>query len=263
MQKNPNFSTNKVYRFLRTPVEAITYDMFLSKIDMWLGEKKSNSSHVALINAYCATLAFQDNRISRIYNEADLIVPDGMPFVYWLRFILKRPCDQLDATNILRKLAQHAKHKNYSFYLYGGHLPVLEQMKCNLEAQYPHINIVGYKSPPFRKLSEIEDKTICDEINQLNPDIICIGLGTPKQDYWIYDHKKKIKGAIMVPCGAIFDFFGGRISKAPDIVSKSGFEWLYRLCSKDFKRLLKRYTVINAIFLWHFFLQLITNKVIR
>ena len=128
-------------------------------------------------------------------------------------------------------------------------------MKDKLEELYPHINIVGYQSPPFRPLTEMEDQAVCDEINKLKPDIICVGLGTPKQDYWIDDHIHRIKGAVFIPCGAIFDFFGGRVKRAPVIISKLGVEWLYRLFSKDIKRLWYRYTVLNGIFLWNFFLQ--------
>ena len=122
---------------------------------------------------------------------------------------------------------------------------------------------MGYYSPPFRPLAQEEDDAICEEINRLKPDILCVGLGTPKQDFWIDEHIEKIKGTVMIPCGAIFDFFGGRVEKAPDWISKLGFEWLYRLFSKDFKRLFYRYTIQNISFLWHFFLQLTGLRVIK
>jgi N-acetylglucosaminyldiphosphoundecaprenol N-acetyl-beta-D-mannosaminyltransferase len=111
-------------------------------------------------------------------------------------------------------------------------------------------------SPPFRALTEEEDTTICAEINHLKPDIFLVGLGTPKQDYWIEDHLEKVRGSVFVASGATLDFFGGRIKMAPKWIRVSGFEWLYRLFSKDFNRLWKRYTYYNYIFLKYFFLQM-------
>lgn len=252
--------TRKTYNFVGLDVEALVYKDFFKKVDGWLADKTRRSSHVAIINAFCAASSLKDPGLKEIYRRADLIAPDGRPFVYWLRLFLKRPCDQFDASSIVMELAKESGAKNYTFYLYGGAPDVLIKMKENLERLYPHIQIVGYHSPPFRPMAQEEDQAICEEINRLRPDILCVGLGTPKQDYWIADHKKKIRGAVFIPCGAIFDFFGGRIKRAPEIVTKSGFEWLYRLFSKDFKRLWHRYTVMNGLFLWNFLLQQIGVK---
>jgi N-acetylglucosaminyldiphosphoundecaprenol N-acetyl-beta-D-mannosaminyltransferase len=245
----------KSYNFVGIDVEALVYRELFEKVDRLIQDKTGRSHHVAIINAFCAAMALKDAKLKRIYREADLSGPDGRPFVYWLRFFLKTPCDQFDASSIVMELAREAKVKQYTFYLYGGEPDVVVQMKARLEQLYPHIKIKGYHSPPFREMTPEEDRAICDGINQLKPDIVCVGLGTPKQDYWIYDHKEKIRGAVFIPCGAMFDFFGGRVRRAPRIVTKSGFEWLYRLFSKDFKRLWYRYTVMNALFLWNFFLQ--------
>lgn len=251
----------KSYNFLGIPVEGLTYADMLESVDRWLSDKKARSHHIAVINTYCIMSAFYDKRLSGIYNGADIITPDGMPFVYWIRAALRIPCDQFDASSVVVEFARRSKESGYTFYLYGGHPDVVVEMRRKLETMFPGIRIAGYRSPPFRSLSAEEDGEICDEINQLKPDIICVGLGTPKQDYWIDDHLEKIRGSVMVPCGAIFDFFGGRVKRAPRFVQKSGFEWLYRLLGKDFKRLLKRYTVLNALFLWNFALQVFNVRV--
>ncbi len=251
------------YNFIGTEIAAVTYEDLFELVDFWFQDKDVRSHHVAVINAYCAVLATRDKRLAKIYSNADLVGPDGMPFVYWLKMTRRRPCDQFDATSIVLKLAEKASTRQYSFYLYGGHPDVLEQMKKKLERMFPHIRIVGCMSPPFRPLSPAEDKAICDEINTLKPDIIFVGLGTPKQDYWIEEHITKINGAVFIPCGAVFDFFGGRIKRAPTFISRIGLEWLYRLFSRDFKRLWYRYTVLHALFVWYFFLQLLGLKVIE
>jgi N-acetylglucosaminyldiphosphoundecaprenol N-acetyl-beta-D-mannosaminyltransferase len=242
--------------FLGLGVRALTYEDLFTYVDNWLTDKRDRSHHIALINAFCAVSTLYDSRLARIYNGADLIVPDGMPFVYWLRAVLKKPCQQFDASNIVTNLIRRSSKTGYTFYLYGGHPDVLESMKQNLERSYPDIRIVGHYSPPFRALTKEEDQMVCDQINRLKPDILCIGLGTPKQDYWIDDHIVRIKGTVMIPCGAIFDFFGGRIKRAPALIQKAGMEWLYRLFSKDFFRLFRRYTILNVVFMLNFFYQI-------
>jgi N-acetylglucosaminyldiphosphoundecaprenol N-acetyl-beta-D-mannosaminyltransferase len=248
------------YNFIGTDVQALTYTTFFNYIDRWIADKQTRSHHIAIINAFCAIEAFRNRRLAKIYERADLTGPDGRPFVYWLKWILKRPCYQFDASSMISNLAERASEVGYSFYLYGGHPDVVQRMKAKLETLYPHINIVGFYSPPFRKLTPEEDQRICDEINRLRPDIICVGLGTPKQDYWIHAHIYKIKGAVFIPCGAVFDFFGGRVKRAPKIITLLCLEWLYRLIGRDFKRLWFRYTALNIYFLWFFFLQLLGSR---
>ena len=80
-------------------------------------------------------------------------------------------------------------------------------------------------------------------------------MGTPKQDYWIDTHLDKIRGSVLIASGATFDFFGGRIKMAPEFIRNSGFEWVYRLLGKDFKRLWKRYIIMHSVFVSQFFLQ--------
>lgn len=246
-----------VANFIGIGIDAITYGEMFDRIDTWLRDKHTRSHHIACINAFCVTLAMNDERLTKIYNGADIVGADGIPFVWWIRKFLKAKCDRLAAPDILLQLAQRAKQTGYTFYLYGGSPDVVSEMKKTLEAKFPHVKIVGFMAPPFRSLTEEEDIKITNEINRLQPDIVCVGLGTPKQDYWIEDHLYKIRGAVLIASGATFDFFGGRIKMAPEFIRKSGFEWLYRLFSKDFRRVWKRYTIMNLIFMWNFAMQLI------
>ncbi len=250
-----------IANFLGIGIEALTYEDMFRKADSWLQDKRGRSHHIACINAFCVTLTLKNKRLAKIYNGADIAGPDGMPFVKWIHTFLKIPCDRFAAPDITLQFAERAKEKGYTFYLYGGAPDVVVEMKKYLEKKFPHIDIVGYYSPPFRILTKDEDEKIISEINNLAPDIVLVGLGTPKQDYWIDEHLSQINGAILIASGATFDFFGGRIKIAPELIRNSGFEWLYRLLSKDFFRLWHRYTVLNILFLWNFFLQTIRVKI--
>lgn len=246
---------NKHVNMLGVGLDAVTYEDVFRKIDGWIADKEGRSHHIACVNAFNVALAQQNKELYRIYNSADITGADGMPFVRWIRAVKGLPCDRIAAPDTILKLAEHAKKKKYTFYLYGGSPEVCVKMKEFLEAKFPHIRIVGHYSPPFRQLTEEEDEAIVAEINRLQPDIVCVGLGTPKQDYWIDTHLDKIKGSVLIASGATFDFFGGRIKMAPSFIRQSGFEWLYRLLGKDFKRLWRRYILMHGLFVGNFFLQ--------
>ena len=249
--------TRTVANFLGVGVDAITYPQVDRQIDQWLRSKDTRSHHIACLNAYCVTLALKDARLRQIYNGADIAGADGVPFVWWARHVYKAPCDRLDGPDLLLHLARRSETLGYTFYFYGATEDVVQNMIKFLKARFPKMKIVGSMAPPFRALTVEEDSKLISEINRLRPDILCVGLGTPKQDYWIDEHLYKIRGTVMIACGATFDFFGGRIKMAPPAIRRSGFEWLYRLFSKDFKRLWKRYTIMNALFMWYFALQII------
>jgi N-acetylglucosaminyldiphosphoundecaprenol N-acetyl-beta-D-mannosaminyltransferase len=244
----------RVANFLGVGVDAVTYEDLFAFVDERISDKRSRSAHVACINAYCATLASRDEDLGRIYNGADIVGPDGYPFVLWIRYVLRRRTDRIAAPDTLLALAEHSRKTGYTFFLYGGSPEVVVAMKDYLERRFPDIRIIGYLSPPFRPLTEQEDADICNQINRLAPDIICVGLGTPKQDYWIAEHLESIRGSVMLASGATFDFFGGRVRMAPGLIRRSGLEWLYRLM-RDFRRLWRRYTLMNLEFVGKFALQ--------
>jgi N-acetylglucosaminyldiphosphoundecaprenol N-acetyl-beta-D-mannosaminyltransferase len=152
------------------------------------------------------------------------------------------------------RVSEKAKEKGYTFFFYGGYPGAPEKMEEYLKQRFEGITVVGKYSPPFRELSEEEDDSICKLINEMRPDFLWIGLGSPKQDIWIHEHQGKLMGCIIIPSGATFDFFSGRIRQAPRLIRESGFEWLFRL-TQDFRRLWTRYTIFNIIFLVLFLLQ--------
>jgi N-acetylglucosaminyldiphosphoundecaprenol N-acetyl-beta-D-mannosaminyltransferase len=249
----------KKYNFIGTNVDAITYTELFQQCDLWLQNKQAKSKHVACVNVNCAVESYLDPEIAKIFDRADISGADSMPFVYWIKLLTGQECDRLYAPDIILKLCERSLESNYRLYLYGGAEGVPEKMQSFLETKFPGINIVGAYSPPFRQLTPAEDREICDRINQTRPDFIIVGLGSPKQDKWMQAHLETIPGTVMIASGAAFDFFGGTINQAPILIQKSGFEWLFRLF-QDPKRLWKRYTLYNVIFVWMFLLQIVGLK---
>ncbi len=221
----------------------------------WLSDKTSRSHSLALVNVNCCVSALLNKRLVNLYNSADLIGIDSMPFLGWARAFHYKASDRFYAPDLMLEASRCAKQYGYTFFLYGGSPGAADKIEAYLRGQYEGVRIVGKYSPPFRALTEAEDQEVCDRINAAKPDILWVGLGSPKQDVWISEHRERIRGTIMIASGATFDFFSGRIKQAPKWIRDSGFEWLYRL-TKDFRRLWVRYTVYNIVFLVMFGLQL-------
>ena len=164
-----------------------------------------------------------------LYNSADIVGIDSMPFLKWARAFYNKNCDRFYAPDLMLEVSSKAKECGYTFFLYGGADDAPDKIEEYLSKRFDGIKVVGKYSPPFRPLTEEEDQAVCDMINKARPDFLWVGLGSPKQDVWISEHRDKIRGTIMVASGATFDFFSGRIKQAPLWIREAGFEWLYRL----------------------------------
>lgn len=236
-------------------MDCLSYDEMHTIFQAWLSDKSSRSHSVALVNVNCCVSALFDKRLVELYNSADLVGIDSMPFLRWARAFYHRNSDRLYAPDLMLEASSKANSLGYTFFLYGGSPEAPDKIEQYLHERFEGITIVGKYSPPFRALSEQEDLAVCEMINAAQPDILWVGLGSPKQDVWISEHRERIRGSIMIASGATFDFFSGRIKQAPEWIRNLGFEWLFRL-TKDWRRLWVRYTIYNFIFLVMFGLQL-------
>ncbi|MCM2257889.1 MAG: WecB/TagA/CpsF family glycosyltransferase [Vicinamibacteria bacterium] len=241
------------YRFLRTRLEALDFAELTRRVADWLADAAGPARNVACLNTYCVTLAHDDPGLQAVYDRADLAGPDGMPFVFWMRRQLPGVrCERFYGPDVILHLAAEGVGRGWRFYLYGGAPGIAPRMAAELERRFPGLQVVGWHTPPFRPPTAEEDSAVMAELERLRPHVILVGLGTPKQDFWIDAHKPRLRGCVLVNVGAAFDFFAGRVRQAPRCVQRSGFEWLWRLLSRDFFRLFHRYTVVNARFLWLF-----------
>lgn len=245
-----------IINILGINLRCLSYPEMYPIFDRWLSDKTSRSHALALANTNVSISALLDKKLRDMYNSTDLVVIDSMPFLLWARMFYKKNSDRFYAPDLMLEISSHAKEKGYTFFIYGGYPESPKKIESHLSSLFEGINVVGKYSPPFRPLTEQEEADVCKLINDANPDFIWIGLGSPKQDVWIQAHIDKIHGSIMVPSGAAFDFFSGRIRQAPKWIRDIGFEWLFRL-TQDFKRLWVRYTLFNILFVFAFFLQLI------
>jgi N-acetylglucosaminyldiphosphoundecaprenol N-acetyl-beta-D-mannosaminyltransferase len=143
----------------------------------------------------------------------------------------------------------------FTQFLYGGRAGVAERLQASLQRRFPRLRILGCYTPPFRPLNAEEETALTKRIAVLRPDIMWVGLSTPKQERFMAEFLPKLDVTMMVGVGAAFDMLTGGIRDAPRWVQRAGLQWLHRL-SQEPSRLWRRYLLNNPRFLWHVGLQL-------
>jgi N-acetylglucosaminyldiphosphoundecaprenol N-acetyl-beta-D-mannosaminyltransferase len=190
-----------------------------------------------------------------VINQADMAAPDGMPLVWLCRFHGHRGVSRVYGPDLMLALCDHSVAGGYRHFFYGGAPGVAERLAATLKERYPGLQVAGTHAPPFRPVGAMEERSVIEAINAIDPDIIWVGLGTPKQDHWLAQHRPLLTAPVLVAVGAAFDMLSGSIPQAPRWMQRSGLEWLFRLCQEP-RRLAHRYLVYNPLFLMHVFLQL-------
>ncbi|MCF6290945.1 MAG: WecB/TagA/CpsF family glycosyltransferase [Desulfobacterales bacterium] len=199
--------------------------------------------------------SFDSPDFRQVVNNADLVVADGMPLVWALKSLGEKQACQVRGSDLLLRLCAAAEKGNIPIGLYGGTPDSLRDFKSFLAREFPSLDIACTVSPPFRPLDIQEDAGYVEQINAAGAKILFVGIGCPKQEKWMAEHRDSL-ACVMVGVGAAFDFFSGRKKHAPRWMQRAGLEWLFRLACEP-GRLWKRYSRHNPRFIWHFGKQLL------
>jgi N-acetylglucosaminyldiphosphoundecaprenol N-acetyl-beta-D-mannosaminyltransferase len=183
----------------------------------------------------------------RVLNSADVAAPDGMPLAWSLRSFGVRGQPRVYGPDVMLELCRQAGRFGHRLFFYGGREETLPVLCGQLETRFPRLCIVGAYAPPFRPLTREEDEACVRTILGSEADIVFVGIGAPKQERWIAEHRNRLRGVILVGVGAAFDFLAGRIRQAPRWMQQAGLEWLFRLMMEP-RRLWKRYLLFNPLF---------------
>jgi N-acetylglucosaminyldiphosphoundecaprenol N-acetyl-beta-D-mannosaminyltransferase len=246
----------KTIRFLGLDLHCISFQDMFRTFDQWINAGERRGHSVALINVNCCVSCLLNRSVRTVYQQADLLAIDSMPFSYMARLFKNRQGERLYGPDMMLETAREAPKRGYKFFLYGGAPGAPEATSATLKKVSPELDVVGTYSPPFRELTSEEDDSICRTIIASGANIVWVGLGSPKQDVWIAQHCQKLPGCILIATGAAFDFFAGRIRQAPPWIRTIGLEWLFRMF-QDPIRLWKRYTIYNVLFAVALLLELV------
>ena len=238
-------------------VSAVNLTIACDIFDGWIRDRKKTYVCVAPVSTIVDCQS--DDEYKRIVNKADMVTPDGMPVVWVGRLKGSTTIDRTYGPDLMHAFCDYSQAKGYKHYFYGGSESTCSLLKSVLNNKFHNLNIIGSFAPPLRPVHAKESSEIIDKINSSNPDIIWVGLGSPKQDYWMYEHRDLFKAPILVGVGAAFDFIAGTKKQAPKWMQRSGLEWLYRLCCEP-KRLWRRYLIGNTKFLYYLMTDLFRKK---
>jgi N-acetylglucosaminyldiphosphoundecaprenol N-acetyl-beta-D-mannosaminyltransferase len=226
-------------------IDALSWDEAIGQIVAW-GAARS-SRYVCLCNVHSVVSAARDPQFSRVINEADMAAPDGAPVAWALRRFGFPSQERINGPDLMWRYLAEAERLGQSVFFYGSTPETLTKLNQAVARQFPGLQVKGSCAPPFRQPTREEDDAEVELIIRSGAHVVFVGLGCPKQEKWMADHRRRIN-AVMVGVGAAFDFHAGTKKRAPLWWQRKGLEWLYRL-GTDPRRLFKRYMVTNTLFI--------------
>lgn len=233
------------FNVLGTGVSAVSLDQARELLLSARGRK--HLGYVCCATAYNTNLARSDQELCHAYNHSFLTTPDGMPLVWLGRARGHREITRVYGPDLMLAVCAAGRATGLTHYFYGGANGVAGDLREKLCARFPGLQVVGTFTPPFRRLDESEYARLLADIAGCQPDIIWVGLSSPKQEHFMATHGAALDTGLLVGVGAAFDFLSGRVPQAPRWMQRSGLEWLFRLGTEP-GRLWQRYLLHSPMF---------------
>ena len=222
--------------------------------------QNKNSISVAICNVNTLVRSYKNSKLQEKINSFDIKAPDGFPVAKASNLIYKNNQKRVDGFNVFHETINKGLEKNLSHYFFGNNKETTLLMIEKLKLKYPKINIVGYYCPPTKEYTELTDGIYTTDLENINPDVVWVSLGFPKQEEFILAFKEKSSlTSNFIGVGAVFEWVAGKKLKAPEQLANIGLEWIFRLAQEP-RRLFKRYLVDNFLFIIYLARQLIKNN---
>jgi N-acetylglucosaminyldiphosphoundecaprenol N-acetyl-beta-D-mannosaminyltransferase len=241
-------SNSPFFKVLGVRVDAIQIPGGVARLVNWI-DRREYCHYVAVTGMHGVMEALHDPSFRAVLNSADLVVPDGMPLVWMGRLSGYELARRVYGPEFMMAFCETTESRGYRHFFYGGKPGVAEKLASVLACRFPKFQVAGVYAPPFRPLTPEEDDAVVRQIEQTAPDILWVGLSTPKQERWMNAHRDRLSVPAVVGVGAAFDIHTGELRQAPRWMREHGLEWLFRLCLEP-RRLWRRYIVYGSQFLF-------------
>lgn len=238
-------SVRRVGNVLGAQVDVLAWDVALERLLGWARARESR--YVTICNVHVVVSAARDAAYRDIINGSDMAAPDGAPVAWMLRRLGFAGQPRISGPDLMWALCERCAVEELPMYCYGAAPATLALLEARLREAFPALRM-AMESPPFRELTPQEDAAAVERINASGAGIVFVGLGCPKQERWMAEHRGRVQ-AVMIGVGAAFDFHAGTVQRAPLWMQRRGLEWLHRLASEP-RRLWRRYLVTNTLFVW-------------
>lgn len=236
------------YNVLGIGISTLT---FAQARDLVIGTRGLlHQGYICHATAHGLTEAQRDSSLRQAYNDSFLTTPDGMPLV-WLG---PPGVERVYGPDLLLAACDAGRSCGLRHYFFGGLPGVADELSAKLTERFPGLVVAGTFTPPFRPLNAPEFAALRSDVARTRPDVMWVGLGSPKQEKFMAQHARQLDAALLIGVGAAFDFHSGRIRQAPRWIQRSGFEWLFRLATEP-RRLGPRYLKTNPLFVAHVLAQ--------
>jgi len=245
-------------RILGSTVNIVNIPTVVGFMDRCIDEYRSGKHpcrQIVVTGFHGLWEAHKSPELKNILNSADMWIPDGIAPVWVARKKGFPDADRTPGADVMKAFFEKADQSGYRSFFYGDTDETLAQLKSRLEEKYPGHQVVGMYSPPFRQLSDEEDRQIVDMINDAKPDVLWVGLGMPKQDRWIYEHLDRLHMPLAIGVGAAFGFHSGKVTRVPEWIGRNGLEWVWRLACEP-KKLWRRDILDGPRFIAHVLLEM-------
>lgn len=240
-----NASSLSTTNVLDVQISALNMQSAVQVIENWIDTRDPN--YVCICTVHTVMECQRDSALRDAVNQAGIRTPDGMPLVWLSRQAGHDHVSRVYGPDLMLELTRRSTETGHRHFFYGGAPGVSEALADRLSDRFPGLNVAGIHTPPMLPVGAVESEDTIRMINESGADVVWVGLGTPKQDWWVANHRKLLNAPVLIAVGAAFDFHTGRVRQAPEWMQRNGLEWLFRL-SQDPKRLWRRYILDNGRF---------------
>lgn len=230
---------------LGVQVSALTIPLATATMQRWVADGERH--YVCITGVHGVMESQRDRQLMDIHNDAGMVTPDGMPLVWMSRRLGHPEVERVYGPDLMRAMCGVSARQGYRNFLYGSRPSTLANLGAAITGSYPGLQLAGSLSPPFRALSPEEEAAEIEQINAARPDIVWVGLSTPKQERWMARNRHRLDAPVLVGVGAAFDFLAGEKPQAPGWMQRNGLEWAFRMASEP-RRLAGRYLRNNPAF---------------
>jgi len=247
--RTKNLNETSSFKLFGIRIDNVTLECAVTKMVTHSAKKQIQT--MCFVNVNSLNLAHDNARFSQDINDCDYVFADGSGVRIAAQKKGHRLVGNINGTDLLPVLCQRALAKSQSIFLLGSEFGVASLTASNLQRQYPGLRISGTHHGYFDKHNSHD---VIREINDAKTDILLVAFGSPDQEAWLQEHKTMLEVNTAIAVGGLFDFYSGRILRAPVWIRELGMEWLWRLAQEPRKKFY-RYVVGNPVFLFRCFFQ--------
>jgi N-acetylglucosaminyldiphosphoundecaprenol N-acetyl-beta-D-mannosaminyltransferase len=219
-------------------IHAINMGQALDQIQVWVESRDPH--YVCVAPAHGVMDAQYDSELRDIFNHSGLVTPDGMSIVWLLKLSGQSHVSRVYGPDLTLALIERGLPFKWKHFFYGGSPETPGLLAVKIKDIFPECIVAGTYSPPFRELTPEEEGEIVRLIKKTSPDVLWVGISTPKQEHWMAKFVHRLNVPVLIGVGAAFDFLSGRKKQAPLWMQRNGLEWFFRLITEP-RRLWKRY----------------------